>query len=253
MKELFTKYQERGFELVAVSNETEAKIDGFVNGDKKPNYTVVRYSKIAEEWGVKGWPSAWVIDSEGKVLWADHFLDKISEEQWESWLKDVAPAKISKDVAKELKGAVGSFNKAEYGKSLAEVEKVASETQDETVKADAEYVKGLLQKRIDRINGKIKSAEEAGNLILKGKALKAGSEEFKGSTQGDTWATELKELEKSAAYKDTVKASDELEKLRPKLEDMKGSSAKKALEKIADKYPETPAGKEAAELAKRYE
>jgi hypothetical protein len=34
---------------------------------------------------------------------------------------------------------------------------------------------------------------------------------------------------------------------------MKPSSAKKALEKLAKKYPETAAGKEAAELAKRYE
>ena len=37
-----------------------------------------------------------------------------------------------------------------------------------------------------------------------------------------------------------------------KLEDMRPSSARKKLEKIAEKYPDTPAGKEAAELAKRY-
>jgi hypothetical protein len=253
LKELFTKYHDRGFELVAVSNETEAKIDGFVTGTNKPNYTVVRYSKIAEEYGVKGWPSAWVVDSEGKVLWADHFIDKVTDEQWETWLKDVAPAKVGREVAKELKGSVTAFNKGEYGKSLAELEKVASETQDEAVKADAEYVKGLLQRRIDGFTTKIAKADETGDLALKGQVLAKAAAQFEGSTQGETWATELKELEKSDAYKDTVKASEALEKLRPTLEDMKPSSAKKALEKIAKKYPETKAGKEAAELAKRYE
>lgn len=252
MKELFSKYKDRGFELVAVSAEKEETIAGFVNGEKKPNYTVVRYSKIAEEWGVKGWPSAWVLDSQGKVLWAEHFIDKISDEQWETWLKDVGPVKVDKEVAKELKGSVSAFNKGDYGKSLAEVEKVAAETEDETVKADAEYVKGLLQKRIDMVNNKIKKAEESGDLQLKGKALKEGFEAFKGSETGDKWEAELKELEKSDEYKDTVKAAEELDKIRDKLEDMRPSSARKKLEKIAEKYPNTPAGKEAAELAKRF-
>ncbi|MBE7493154.1 MAG: redoxin domain-containing protein [Planctomycetes bacterium] len=250
LKELFTKYNARGFELVAVSNETEDKIAGFVNGDKKPNYTVVRYSKIAEQYGVKGWPSAWVLDANGKVLWADHFIDKVSDEQWEKWLENLAPTRVDKTLAKELGGAVKAFDKGEVGKALEESRKVAETATDGAVKADCEYLQGLCDKHVKLHTRKIESA--GSDTVARVKALEDGAAKLKGSEIGNKWDTEAKELKKSKEYKDCSAAAEELAKLKPQLKDMKESNAKKKLEAIAKKYPDTPAGKEAAELAKGY-
>jgi len=250
LKELFTKYSSRGFELVAVSAETEDKIAGFVNGDKKPNYTVVRYSKIAEEYGLKGWPSAWIVDAQGKVLWADHFVDKIADEQWEKWLSDLAPTKVDKELAKELSGAVKAFDKGEVGKALSESKKVAEVATDEAVKADCTYLEELCKKHVTLHENRIKAAGE--DKVAKVKALEEGATKLKGSEVGASWDTEAKELKKSKEYKDCASSSEELAKLKPQLKDMKESTAKKKLESIAKKYPETPAGKEAAELAKGF-
>lgn len=250
LKELYAKYKDRGLELLAVSNEEESKIAGFVNGDKKPNYTVIRYSKIAELYGLTGWPSAWVLDAEGKVLWADHFVNKISDEQWESWLQNLAPAKVDKPLAKELSGAVKAFDKGEVGKALAETAKIAESAQDEALKADCQYLEGLCHKHVKLFENKMKAAGD--DLVAKAAVMEEGAAKLKGSEVGAKWDTEVKELKKSKTYKDTAAAAEDLSKLKPTLKDLKEATARKKLESIAKKYPDTPAGKEAAELAKDY-
>ncbi|MBK9975419.1 MAG: TlpA family protein disulfide reductase [Planctomycetes bacterium] len=250
LKELYAKYKDRGLELLAVSNEEESKIAGFVNGDKKPNYTVIRYSKIAELYGLKGWPSAWVLDAEGKVLWADHFLNKIDDAQWEKWLENLAPAKVDKELAKDLNSAVKSFDKGEIGKAMADTKKVADAATDDAVKADCDYLLALCDKHVKLFENKMKAAGD--DLVAKAAVMEEGAAKLKGSEVGTKWDTEVKELKKSKTYKDTAASAEDLAKLKPTLKDLKESTARKKLEAIAKKYPDTPAGKEAAELAKDF-
>jgi thiol-disulfide isomerase/thioredoxin len=251
LQELHDHFAAKGLQIVATSDEDVNTIQSGMINTKKPTYGVVR-ADIGNLYQTDGIPHCWVLDAEGKCIYKGH-PGNVTVAMVEGWVKDIPPATIEKEVAKELKGAVGAFNKGELGKSLAELEKVEASATDEAVKADAAFVRGYLEKRVSAISGKITKAEEAGDLVAKGKALQEGAELFKGSSRGEEWGNQLTELEKSHAYKDTVKAGEELEKLRPKLDDMKASSAKKALEKIAKKYPDTTSGKEAAELAKRYE
>jgi hypothetical protein len=234
-----------------VSDEGAGKIEPYIK-QHDIKYGVVYAQNVLTTYGGRGYPSAWAVGPDGKVIWGGHPAS-VTEEMVEGWVKDLAPTKVDKELAKELKGAVKAFDSGEYGKALTEANKAAETAEDELVKTDAKYLTDLVQKHIDLYTAKMTKARESGDLVKLGKALGEASAKFKDSEQGEKWAGELKELEKSDEYKETVKASDELEKLRPKLEDMKPSSAKKALEKIAKKYPETTAGKEAAELAKRYE
>lgn len=247
LKELNAKYKDRGLKLLAVSNEAENTIDGFVKGPKKPDYTVVRYQQIAELYKVSGWPSAWVLDAEGKVLWADHFVDKISADQWDKWLANLAPTKVGKELNKALNGAVKSFDKGDIGKAMAEAKKVAEGATDEAVKADCDYLTSLCNKHVALFENKMKSA--GADLVAKLKLMEEGAAKLKGSEIGTKWEAEAKELKKSDGYA----AFEALAKLKPKLPDMRTSSARKQLEAIAKKYPETDAGKEAAELAKEYQ
>ncbi len=250
LKELNTKYRDRGFELVAVSAEKSDKVEPFVK-DKAIEYGVVLYSNIAKDYGLKGWPSAWVVDPEGKVLWAGNFIDRVTDAEWEAWLEQVTPGKVGREVAKELKPAAKAFDAGEVGKAQKLAEEAAAAATDDLVKADADFIQGLVEKHRVAHQGKIDKA--GSDAVAKAKALDEAAAKFKGSELGTKWETEAKELKKSKEYKDCSASADELEKVRGKLEDMKPSNARKALEKIAKKYPETPAGKEAAELAKKYE
>lgn len=170
----------------------------------------------------------------------------------EDWVKDLAPTKVDKELHKDLNGAVKSFNKGDYGKALAEAKGIEADAEDADVKEDAAYLRKLVEKHVEAYETKMKSARESGELVKLGEVLEDAADKFDGSELGEKWKTELKELEKSDEYKDTVKAAKDLDKIRDKLDDMRPASARKRLEKIAEKYPDTPAGKEAAELAKRY-
>lgn len=251
LQELHDKFNARGFEIVAVSNEDAGKIQSGLVDAKKVTYGVVK-ADIGAVYESRGIPHSWVLDAEGKCIYKGH-PNGVTAELVEKWVAELAPTKVDRELHKDLKGAVKSFEKGEIGKAQVEVNKAVEGSEDESLKADAEHLKGLIDRHFKLYEGKIAKSKEAGDLVAMGKALKDGSEAFKGSELGEKWSAELKELEKSDEYKNTVKAAEELDKLRDKLEDMRPSSARKKLEGIAKKYPDTPAGKEAAELAKRYE
>jgi hypothetical protein len=251
LKELQEKYNASGFEIVAVSDEAEGTLEKFIK-DKAITYGIVLSAKkFAELYPSDGRPSSWVLDADGKVIWKGHPAS-LTNEMVAEWVKDLAPTRIDRSLAKELKDAVKAFDAGQYGKASTEAAKILGSAEDETVKADARHVQDFVQKHVTAYAAKMARLRDAGDLVGLGLLIDEAAAKFDGSDQGKAWSDEAKELRKSDSYKDTVKAGEELEKLRPKLEDMKPSRAHKALEKIAKKYPDTKAGKEAAELAERY-
>ena len=237
---------------MAVSDEAVAKIEGFIK-QHEASYGVVNAKGVLQLYGGRGYPSAWVVDAEGKVIWSGH-PSKVTDAEVDEWLKSLLPTKVDRELASELKGAVKAFDGAEYGKALTAAREAAkAEGASEQVKADAAHLESLVQKHINAANTKRDAAKAAGDLVKAAGVLEKAAEQFKGSDYGTECATARAELVKSKEYKDCVEAAEQLAKLKPKLEDMKSASAHKALKKIADKYPATPAGKEAAELLKSYQ
>lgn len=251
LQELSDKFRDRGFEIVAVSSEAAATIQTkFVEG-KSATFGVVK-ANISAVYETRGIPHCWVLDAEGKCIFKGH-PNGVKNEMVEEWVSDLAPTKVGREVARELKNAAKAFDGGDLGKAQSEARKAAEGSEDEAVKSDAAYIEGLVQKNADVHKAKVEKARSGGDAVALGKALAEASERLKGTEQGNAWKQEHTELTKSSEFKDSVKASDDLEKLKPKLEDMKKDRAKKSLEAIAKKYPETKAGKEAAELAKSYE
>jgi hypothetical protein len=206
---------------------------------------------VLKLYGGRGYPSAWALDGDGKVIWSGHPAG-VTNEMVEKWVENIAPTKVNREVDRSLSKAAKTFDAGEYGQALQEAKDAAAKTEDEAVKADAAYIESLVQKHLDANAAKQAKAKEEGDLVALGKALEEAAAKFKGSEPGNTADAAWKELKKSKEYKDTIAAHNELEAARPLLDDMKPSSARKKLERIAKKYPETKAGKEASELAKRY-
>jgi len=248
LTELHHKYFEKGFVICSVSDEDTGTIQSKMIDLKKPPYGIVA-AKIGTLYQTKGIPHGWVLDANGKILWEGH-PTSLKEEEIEGWLKELAPTKVDKELAKDLSGAVKSFDKGEVGKAMTDTKKVAETATDDAVKSDCEYLLALCDKHVKLYQQKIDAAGD--NLIVKAKAMEDGAAKLKGSEIGTKWDADVKELKKSKEFKDTQSAADDLAKLKPTLEDMKAATARKKLEALAKKYPTTPAGKEAAELAKNY-
>lgn len=251
LQELSDKFRNRGFEIVAVSAEAEATIQTKLIDAKKVTYGVVK-ANISAVYENRGIPHCWVLDPDGKCIFKGH-PNGVTAEIVAEWVKDFGPIKLEREVTEELKDVAETYNKGEYGKALVEAQKAGAAAEAEQVKSDAKFIEEQVQQHIDGYSRRMEAARANGDLENVAKLMDEAAAKLKGSEQGDKWAGEAKELVKSKEYKDTLKAQEALDEIKPKLEDMKASSARKALEKIAKKYPDTKAGKEAAELAKRYE
>ena len=247
--ELNNAYREKGFEILAVSKEDAGLIESKLISAKKPTYGVVK-ADIGSLYTTNGIPHGWVLDPEGKCIWEGHPAN-IKNETIEEWIKDLAPGKITKEVSKQLKGAVEAYNKGQFGKAYDEAGKYLAD-EDAAVKADAEYVNGVVEKRKAFGEAKAKKFRDAGDLTKLVPVLEEEGKAWEGSEYGKACADEAKTVKASKEFKDCSKAQDALDKLKPKVKDMKEDKAKKALEKIAKDYPNTPAGKEAAEMAKDF-
>lgn len=254
LQELFDKYTERGFKICAVSSEAEDKIQTRLIDAKKVTYGVVK-ANIKSVYTAGGIPECWILDDKGKCLFKGHpsgvTLDKVKK-----WVDALAPLKIKKDLGRSLAKAVSYFNKGEFGKAEKEAIKVKDSDKaasDKAVIKNADYILGLVRSHTELAEKKIKTFNSSGDLSKTAEILHQLATWFKGTEKGDEYAKAEKELKKSKEYKNSVKAFESLEKLRPKLPYLTDDKAKKGLEKIAKKYPETKAGKEAKELSKEYE
>ena len=249
LQELHDKFSEKGFKICAVSSEKADLIQKkFIDG-KKVTYGVVK-ADIGADYASRGITACWVLDAEGKCLFKGH-PSGVTSEKVKKWIENIVPLKITEDLGKSLKNAVKSYNSGEYGKAQKQATDVKA-SGDETTK-NADVILDLITRRIELGEKKVETLKAAGDLVKAGTLLEELADSFKGSEKGEEFEKSAKELIKSKEYKDAVKASGMLEKLRTKLPYMTEKKAQKDLEKIIKKYPETKAGKEAAEMIKDYE
>lgn len=247
LNELNKKYRERGFEIVAVSSEAAGTIEDKMVKGASASFGVVK-ADIAALYQTNGIPHGWVLDAEGKCIWEGHPA-QLNDAQIEEWIKDLAPGKITKEVQKPLKPAVEAYNKGQFGKAFEAVaEHLTSE--DAKVKADAEYVNGVIEKRKAAGEAKAKKLRDAGDLVKLVPVLEEEAKGWEGSEYGKACGDEAKTCKASKEYKLCVKAADAWAKLEPKLNDLADDKAAKALEKFIKDYAGTPQGKLAEERLK---
>ncbi len=245
--ELNNTYRERGFEILAVSKEEAATIESKLIKAKSPTYGVVK-ADIGSLYTTRGIPHGWVLDAEGKCIWEGH-PSGIKNETIEEWIKDLAPGKITREVSKPLKSAVEAYNKGQFGKAYEAVAEHLT-AEDEKVKADAEYVNGVIEKRKAAGEAKAKKLREAGDLVKLVPVLEEESKGWEGSEYGKACGDEAKTVKASKEYKLCVKAADAWAKLEPKLNDLADDKAAKALEKFIKDYAGTPQAKLAEDRLK---
>jgi hypothetical protein len=71
LQKLSDAYRSRGFTVVAVSDETTSKIEPYLR-QQGISYGVARAPGVLRTFGGDGYPSAWLIDASGRVVWEGH-------------------------------------------------------------------------------------------------------------------------------------------------------------------------------------
>lgn len=89
MNELASRYGAQGFHIVAVSDEDAGLIGDYVR-DKGVTYGVARAKGVLRSYGGRGYPSSWLVDPQGNIVWEGH------------------PMRLSGDVIEPLLASVGS-------------------------------------------------------------------------------------------------------------------------------------------------
>lgn len=81
------RYKDRGLTVLALSDETPSKISGYIK-QHGIRYGVGRAQGVLRAFGETGYPSAWLIGPDGKVIWSGHPME-LEAEQVEAHLSRV--------------------------------------------------------------------------------------------------------------------------------------------------------------------
>ncbi|MBP9890888.1 MAG: hypothetical protein KBG84_03200 [Planctomycetes bacterium] len=251
LKELSAKYRERGFEILACTNEDPAKVEEWL----KKN--VVNYGVVSKAPGVStyismgtGVPRGWVISADGKIAFSGKPAD-ITGAMVEEWLKDCPAAKIDKKLARELNAAVNNYNAGKLGKALVEAEKHEASEKTE-VAADAKFVAEKVRKAMGWRKEEAKRYREEGEWLKFAMLLEEDARVYDGVSYAEECAAEVKTVKASSEYKTASAANEMLSRIKAQ-KTLKGEALARELDKVVAKYPETPAGKEAAAMKAKAE
>ena len=90
--ELHKKYGPQGVAIIGLTDEPKAKVEPFVK-EKGMTYAVGGGSTSGGAYGVRGIPTAFIVDTAGTVTWQGHPLDPKFEETLAEQIKKTPPAK----------------------------------------------------------------------------------------------------------------------------------------------------------------
>lgn len=186
-------------------------------GAKHP--IVIEGSDSAKTFGIKGFPTMYVVDADGKVA----AQGMPNEQMLEQLLQKV---RLVPKLPAKLAPMQKLLDARKFAEARAGLSKVAETSVVEEEKSSAQAAVAWIDENATR---RMASAAEdlgKGNIADAAQIYRDLSEQYKGTDAGTSAANALKELLADPAKKKELDAADGLAKLKAKIADMK---AKKAL------------------------
>jgi thioredoxin-like negative regulator of GroEL len=233
----------KGLVVVGVTNEPESLVTKHID-KKKMNFPVaiVGGDDFDRAYGVRAFPSSFLIGPDGTVEWAGH-PGNFPEDVLEKLLEKL-------DLPPELNGDYADIREnlaaRKYGKAWKAVERdLAKNPEDAQLKAASEFLgKG--------VTDRLAAAEAAIGEGQYGKARRLYDEllgPWSDVPGADAAKAALAELKKNKDAKNELAASDKLDDAIALFRKGELEKAAKSFAVIAKKYPETPSGKRAEVVA----
>jgi len=253
--ELYKKYGGQGVIIMGLTDEPKAKVEPFAK-EMGMIYPVGCGSKSSGAYGVTGIPHAAIVDTAGNVVWDGHPMQSDFESTLEAQLKKTPP-KVSQPTKgpSPLEDISAAMQKAQFGRAAALLTKFQAPEGNTAAKNQVERIrKALLAQAPTRL--------AQGEKSLAAKEYYKASEAFQDvalmapdSPQAKKAEERLKELQADEKIKAEVeqgreKAADDLLNDILKREKAGPAATIKALEDLAERFPNTKSGAAAAEKAK---
>jgi cytochrome c biogenesis protein CcmG/thiol:disulfide interchange protein DsbE len=253
--ELHKKYAAQGVVIMGLTDEPKAKVEPFAK-EMGMIYPVGCGSKSSGAYGVTGIPHAAIVDTAGNVVWEGHPMQPDFESTLEAQLKKTPPKVASQTKGlSPLEDISAAMQKAQFGRAAALLAKFQAPEGNTAAKNQVERIrKALLAQAPARL--------AQGEKSLAAKEYYKANEAFQDVTlmapdspQAKKAEERLKELQADEKVKSEVeqgreKAADDLLSDVLKREKMNPAATVKALEDLAERFPDTKAAAAAAEKAK---
>ena len=235
--------------MLAVSKEPKSAIETFIEELEAKHPIIIESGDSMSAYGAGGWPSAYLIDPDGEVVWAGH-PGSLKNETIEEALASV---NLIPDLPSSLKSISKLLDREKFGDVLKKLPKMLEKLEGEEKEAG--------EKTLEWVDGRgTKGLEKAAKLLREGEISKSYkryldlSKLFKNHDYGKQAKQSAADIMAKKEYKYEIQAEEKWLKIRGEL---KGLAAKKALKLIrpllAKKYRETKYGKIAAKKAKAIE
>ena len=197
-------------------------------------------------YGVKGFPSATLIDAAGRVVWTGH-PGSLDASLVKELLKDVAF--VAQVEGKAYKALNKRITKGDYGKALAEAKKGLEKTpEDEGFSGARDALTGLLEHKL----AQSEAAVTAGNHGIAWGLLSDVQELFDGLDEAKAAKDRARELEKLPEAKGAIDAYKKIQKADAIALTGDFEKAARSYKGVAKKFPDTASGKRAQAFMNRH-
>jgi hypothetical protein len=247
LDQLKDDFAEEGLSVVAVTKQDRSAVQKFVDETGATHSIVIEEGDSMRAYGRSSYPSAFLINTNGRILWVGHpgnLKDDVIKEH-------LASAHILPEFPKALSSARKALDKDKFADAGKKVQKALDGTSlsDEERKTTETIRDWIDWYATSTLEGAAKDLE-AGNVFEANRAYEEITKIYKGHAIGTRSAGLSKALLSDSANKTEVKAGKKLAKILVEMRELKPKKALKALAPLlSKKYADTKAGQKATEMA----
>lgn len=210
--EFHEKFKGQGLAVLMVSSEAKGIVEKYVSAQKIPYVVGIGDKGLESRFGVEGYPSSFLIDGDGKVVWEGHPM-ALRADAIEGVLKTLDAIRLG-DVPASLNPAKADLDAKKFGDAHKKAQGILAKSGA----TDAE--KTTAQKVVDGVEkaaeNRLKRADDAcgeGDYAAALDALKYVQDHYTGLPQENTAKDKEKELRAKPAAKKELDAAAALDKL----------------------------------------
>jgi hypothetical protein len=237
------QYREKGLTVVAVTDEARAKVDAFVAATKARHAIVIESTDSAAAYGIQGFPSAYLIDVDGRIAWAGNFSQEIPPDLFE---RELAKVRLAPRLPAALTAAQPLLDGKKYAAAWAEIRKALdggtlAGADKEAAEKGLAFIAETARKPLDAA-AKLDASGDAGGAVA---AYEKVAEDFKGSPCADEATAAVAAILAVPAKKKEVEGTRKWADVQRKIADMSPIKAIPVVRAFLMSYKQTRAGAEA--------
>lgn len=246
INQLVDQFGSKGFVAVGITSESAGETRKFLE-ETGAKWTTMYDTKAGDQWGISGFPSSYLIDPSGTVVWKGH-PGNLKDHQ----ITDLLPkVKLPLGLPAKYAGVNGLFDKEKYGEAKAKID--AELAKPDLADGDRQALEGGA-KRINSLASTLleeaKKAEGEKDAYTALQAYDRIGKQFVGMEEAKEASLGAARIQADASLKPELEAGAKVAEAGKKLEGGASSyqSAWKMLSAVIKSYPDSAAAAKASKM-----